>query len=143
MDSPKSRKTLSDRAIPSLPTGMYRDKEHFYLKVRKDGYRQWIFKYTSKVDGRPVDILLGSYPKIGLKDARLLAAVEERNLSIGQDPKTIRQEKKKKQPGVPTFEEISKIVIAEAKTETNVKKNHYQWELYLGPKYCGSILKNL
>ena len=42
---------------------------------------------------------------------------------------------------VPTFEAISREVIADAQAKSANAKVRYQWELLLGPSYCAEILQ--
>src|SRR5262245_7366664 len=41
---------------------------------------------------------------------------------------------------IPAFEALAEEVIAEAQAKSTNDKVRYQWELLLGPRYCGSIL---
>ena len=82
----------------------YFDRHGLILRVLPTGSKQWIWRGT--VQGRRVELGLGSWPYVSLAEARL-AAFEYRKLSrAGGDPRALRPGR-----GVPTFAEAVETVI--------------------------------
>ena len=82
----------------------YCDRHGLILRVLPTGSKQWIWRGT--VQGKRLDLGLGSWPYVSLADARQ-AAFEYRKLSrAGGDPKVLRPGR-----GVPTFAEAVETVI--------------------------------
>jgi integrase len=48
--------------------GKYHDGDGLYLQVSRSGSKSWVYKY--QIDGKPREMGLGSYRKVGLKQAR-------------------------------------------------------------------------
>ncbi|MGB3274775.1 MAG: Arm DNA-binding domain-containing protein, partial [Castellaniella sp.] len=77
---------LSDRKVA---TSKPREKEYLLsdgaglsLRVRPDGSRLWIFRYTSAA-GRAAKKSLGPYPDVPLQDARQKAALMRQQMHRG------------------------------------------------------------
>src|SRR5437879_3205561 len=68
------------------------DGGNLYLKVNASGSKSWILRF--KRDGRQRDMGLGSFPTIGLGDARAKAAEQRRLLADGADPVEERAQKR-------------------------------------------------
>jgi len=80
---------LSDRKVA---TAKPREKEYLLtdgdglsLRVRPDGSRLWLFRYTSAA-GKPAKKSLGPYPSVSLLEARQKAAQMRQQLHKGIDP---------------------------------------------------------
>jgi integrase len=85
----KLERALSARFCASAVVGMHCDGEGLYLQVkpRKDGEgfsRSWIFRY--RTGGRLRDMGLGSFPTVGLADARERARMARLQRFDGIDP---------------------------------------------------------
>lgn len=65
------------------------DGEGLLLRVRPDGSKAWLYRYTSPIPGaqpkRPKKYY-SSYPALGLADARVLAAADRALVAKGIDP---------------------------------------------------------
>ncbi len=83
---------------------------------------------------------LGSYPAVGLKEARLKASADRSLIAKGLDPIEERRALRKASRPVPTFGEIAQRVIADAQSQSTNAKVRYQWARHLGPTYCGPLL---
>jgi integrase len=83
---------------------------------------------------------LGSYPAVGLSDARIAAADARKQIARGVDPLDARKAARKAEKPVPTFNDIAKIVIADAQTKSTNAKVRYQWGRYLGSAYSAPLL---
>ena len=76
---------LNARAIPNLPAGRHADGRGLYLTVQKRGTRSWT--QVLRVDGRRLDLGLGAYPGVSLKDARRVATSNRALARGGVDPR--------------------------------------------------------
>lgn len=83
-----AQNVLSDRKVA---TAKPRDKEYLLtdgeglnLRVRPDGSRLWLFRYTSAA-GKPAKKSLGPYPSVSLLEARQKAAQMRQQLQKGID----------------------------------------------------------
>lgn len=80
---------LSDRKVtnakPKEKEYLLSDGAGLSLRVRPDGSRLWIFRYTSPA-GKPAKKSLGPYPNVSLGDARRKADGLRKGLIDGRDP---------------------------------------------------------
>jgi hypothetical protein len=83
---------------------------------------------------------LGSYPSVGLSDARIAAADARKLIAQNADPLAVRAAARKAAKPIPTFRDVARIVIDEAKSKSTNAKVRYQWERYLGQAYSGALL---
>jgi integrase len=129
---------LTDLGVKRAKEGRHGDGGGLMLVVRASGKRAWLLRY--QMNGVRRDMGLGSYPEIGLKEARQKANEARRQIEVGTDPIVARQVALKAAKPVPTFGEIAVLVIADAQAKTANEKVKYQWERHLGPVYSGSLL---
>jgi len=82
--------SLSDTAIrkakPAAKPAKLRDGAGLYLLLRPDGARWWRWDYRRPVTGRRNTLSLGTYPEVGLADARARHADARKLLAAGIDP---------------------------------------------------------
>lgn len=130
---------LTDRTARAAGPGRHGDGDGLALVVSETGARKWVLRF--QMNGRRRDMGLGPYPEIGLSTARAAAAAARALAAQGIDPLGARQSEKKAARRIPTFEEIAREVIEEAKKRTSNEKVRYQWERHLGPAYCAALLK--
>ena len=83
--------------------GMHGDGNGLYLRVTGSGSRSWMQRIV--IHGRRRDMGLGSYPAIGLAEARALALANKALVSAGRDPLAERH-----RANVPSFREAAKKV---------------------------------
>ena len=83
---------------------------------------------------------LGSYPEVGLKEARSRAGADRRLIAKGVDPIEEQRAARKTSKPVPTFGDIAQLVITDAQGKSTNAKVRYQWERHLGPVYSGPLL---
>ncbi|MXY58359.1 MAG: DUF4102 domain-containing protein, partial [Gammaproteobacteria bacterium] len=76
---------LNAKAIPNLPAGRHGDGHGLYLMVQKRGTRSWT--QVVRVGGRRLDLGLGAYPDVTLKEARRLATNNRALAKGGFDPR--------------------------------------------------------
>ncbi|MFJ3487166.1 tyrosine-type recombinase/integrase [Pseudomonas sp. NPDC090202] len=89
----KGRKTMAlrhDRIGEISIPGVYQDKNGLSLKVRASGSRSWTLRY--QFNGKRHDVGLGSYPEVGLADARKKATELRAQIAKGIDPLEQRKE---------------------------------------------------
>jgi len=129
---------LTDRSVKSAGEGKHVDGDGLQLVVSKTGKRKWVLRYQT--DGARRDMGLGSYPSVSLLQARSAAADARKLIAQGIDPLQAKQAARKAEKPIPTFEDIAKLVIADAQSKSTNAKVQYQWGYYLGPVYCGPLL---
>src|SRR4051812_21756515 len=133
----RAAKQLSARTVETITKpGYHADGDGLYLVVDRSGARRWAFIFHAQ--GKRREMGLGH---MGLKEAREKADDVRRQIRAGTDPIASRRTARDTRAAIPTFESISREVIAEAQTKSTNDKVRYQWELLLGPTYCGSILQ--
>jgi len=72
--TPANRKEIADATLPG-----------FYLVVQSSGAKSWAARY--RFGGKPIKQTIGTYPKIGLKDARDIARKIFLAVASGRDPR--------------------------------------------------------
>ena len=86
-----------------------------------------------RLDGKPTDIGLGSYPLVGLAEARAAALSNRQLAAKGQDPRS-------RTTGVPTFQAAAETVIEmHASSWKEGSKSEAQWRSSLGAYVYPSI----
>jgi integrase len=130
---------LTDRAIKTAGAGRYGDGDGLHLEVSETGRRTWILRF--QLNGVRRDMGLGSYPAVTLAEARMAAADARKQIAQDVDPVAARAAARKAAKPIPTFEDIAKIVIEEAKQKSTNEKVKYQWERHLCEAYSGPLLK--
>jgi integrase len=129
---------LTDRTVKTVGAGRHGDGDGLHLVVSESGRRKWVLRY--QLNGVRRDMGLGSYPSIGLSDARIAAADARKLIARGVDPLDARKDTRKAERPVPTFGDIAQIVIADAQSKSTNAKVRYQWERHLGQAYSGPLL---
>ncbi|MGC1369182.1 MAG: integrase arm-type DNA-binding domain-containing protein [Methylovirgula sp.] len=129
---------LTDRSVKSVLEGRHGDGDGLHLVVAKSGRRKWVLRY--QINGARRDMGLGSYPSVGLSEARIAAADARKLMAQGVDPLQTRRTARKAGKRSPTFQEIAELVIADAQSKSSNAKVRYQWERHLGRVYCGPLL---
>jgi integrase len=129
---------LTERGAQTAKPGRHGDGDGLHLVVSETGRKKWVLRY--QVSGVRKDKGLGSYPDVGLRDARTKAAEHRALIGKGIDPIEAERAAKKAARPVPTFEAVAQLVIADAQKRSANAKVRYQWERHLGPAYCGALL---
>lgn len=89
----------TERLTHAANDQMYNDGGGLYLRVRSNGTKEWVFRYTSPITKQRHKQTLGSYKDTNLKQARVLASHKRSILDSGLDPlieadKQLQQETK-------------------------------------------------
>jgi integrase len=129
---------LTDRTVKTAGAGRHGDGDGLQLVVSKVGRRTWVLRY--QLNGVRRDMGLGSYPSVGLSDARIAAADARKLIAQRIDPLNAREASRKAERPIPTFGDIAKLVVADAQSKTANRKVAYQWARHLGSAYCGALL---
>jgi hypothetical protein len=110
-------------------TGAAAAGRHVLLIEDKSGRRKWVLRF--EMNGVRRDMGLGPYPAVSLADARIAAADARKLIAKEVDPLEARAAARKAAKPIPTFRDIARIVIAEAKSKSTNAKVRYQWERHL------------
>jgi integrase len=130
---------LTELLVKRAKEGRHLDGAGLMLVVRRtSGKKSWLLRY--QMNGVRRDMGLGSYPEIGLKEARQRTADARRMIEAGNDPIDGRRATQTAAKPIPTFRNIATLVIADAQAKTTNEKVKYQWERHLGPAYSGPLL---
>ena len=124
---PIKNKLLTDRAIRNAGTGTHNDGNGLTLRVGKGCKRSWVLRYT--FNGKPANVGLGSYPAVGLKEARAKAAERRAEVAEGQKPTGARTiaATQRAMPKKQTFREISEEVINLRRPTWSSDRHARQW----------------
>lgn len=129
---------LTDRTARTAGPGKYGDGLGLTLVVSQKGGRSWMLRY--QLLGRRRDMGLGRYPDVSLAEARAAAAAARAQAAKGIDPLKARHAERKAARPIPTFGELAKDVIKNAKAKTQSPATARQWDLQLGSQYSGPLL---
>ena len=87
---------LSVRKVATASPGKYEDGYGLRLVVSKSGAKKWVLRFT--LHGRRREMGLGSYPSVGLADARTSALKRRRLVAKAVDPIEARRIEAKRIP---------------------------------------------
>lgn len=124
---------LTDTAIRLAKAGesdrKLADEKGLYLLVTTTGSKLWRLKY--RIGGKEKKLALGSYPEVGLKDARAKRDEARKAAQAGSDPALAKREARIAQRGATanTFAAIAEEYIdkleAEGRAEVTVAKTRW------------------
>lgn len=137
--------TFTDRYISNIKTpGRYTDAATpgLNLQVKRAGGKYWSFRYLAGT--RRVDLSLGAYPAVTLKQARVGAIAARAQLNDGQVPKNVRSITKGRATtgdapsrAVVKFKDYAQQCIEAKRAEWRNPKHAEQWystvEMYANP----------
>ena len=117
------------------------DSGGLYIEISPAGGKWWRYKY--RFNGKESRLSLGTYPDVGLKEARELHVIERKKLASGIDPSESRKIQKaiSKQNNDNSFEFIAREwwgAHMKNKAATHKDKVIRRFELYLFP-WIGSM----
>jgi hypothetical protein len=99
---------LTERTVQTARTGKHGDGDGLYLIVSDAGRRKWVLRY--QIAGVRRDKGLGSYPEVGLKEARSKARADRELIQKGADPIEAKKAAEKTAKPIPTFGDIARSV---------------------------------
>ncbi len=126
---------LVSRSISTLKTrGLYADGAGLYLRVKHENARSWVLIYHTQ--GRRHEAGLGSFPSVGLADARERARIARQRIWQGDDPIAERRAKRQ----VPTFGEAADEFIKQRSKSVKSDKSIARWKRMIGKDgYAGRL----
>lgn len=125
---------LTPRKVATAKTGKHEDGGGLRLVVGASGSKKWVFRFTLK--GKRREMGLGSYPTVGLGDARAVADEYRRQVLDGIDPIKARA----KEPVViPTFTSCAATYIRAHRHGWKNHKHQRQWVSTLRRYACPVI----
>ena len=116
---------LNARKVETAGPGKYGDGGGLWLAVSPTGARKWSLRFM--LGGKAREMGLGSFPEVGLSDARDKALEGRRLARSGVDPIADRRRDK----SVPTFGELADEVVAEQIKGLRNDKHKAQWAMTL------------
>ena len=114
---------LTDRAIGTARAGTHNDGQGLTLRVGANGKRSWVLRYVW--EGKAAAMGLGSYPMVGLKEARSIASDHRAELAEGRKPAGTRG--RPPEPAKPTFRAIAEKVIELRSLTWSSDRHATQW----------------
>ena len=135
--NPKRPKTLSAAFVKTVRTpGRYGDGRgghglSLLVKPTTTGRLSKSWSQRLRIDGKPVNMGLGSFPVVSLAEARAATLSNRRAAGRGLDPRNLAA-------GVPTFSEAADKVIALNAPNWRNSKSEAQWRASLRD-YAGSL----
>ena len=105
--------------------GRYNDGAGLYLRVRKNGYKSWIF--SRKIQGKKREVTLGDLEVLSLADAR----EEARKVRIRIKSGLPWVEEDKHEITIPTFLDVAKLVLETKDATWKNDKTRAQWHMTL------------
>jgi integrase len=118
---------LNSRFVETAKPGKYGDAstKGLQLVVAPTGARRWVLRFMSQ--GKAREMGLGSFPAVGLADARQKAFAARKLAKEGVDPIADRQRDR----GIPTFGELADEVVKEQSKGFRNEKHKAQWAMTL------------
>ena len=118
--------TLTNTAVKAMKEpGRHPAGNNLYLVVKPSGAKSWLLR--AQFASRRRDIGLGSYPNVGLAEAREAAMQTLKQLRAGVDPVEARRSAKRAAAGIPTFRKAAEILHAERAGHWENTKHRDQW----------------
>jgi integrase len=126
----RTKNRLSPVGVKNQKTpGLYADGGNLYLRVAPGGSKGWIFRFA--LGGRTRDAGLGSYPALGLAEAREQADKFRKQMADGIDPIAARDAQRadslREAAQAVTFEQCAKAYIASHEAGWKNEKHRAQW----------------
>ena len=127
-----------------VKAGLYADGAGLYLKV--DGSsRRWVFR--GRLNGKPIARGLGSFPAVGLGDAREKARECRRAVKDGVDPAAAKRDRARAAKATPTVQDVAASVWELRRPGwTNSKHAHEWWtslETHAFPRIGGMAVNEV
>jgi hypothetical protein len=116
---------LTARKVETAKPGKYGDGDGLQLAVAATGAKKWVLRFLWQ--GKAREMGLGSYPEVGLAEAREKAIAGRRLARGGVDPIAERRQDSR----VPTFGELADEVVIEQSKGFRNEKHRAQWKMTL------------
>ena len=112
----------------NLAPGSYTDRDGLTLRVGSSGNKQWVQRIT--INGKQASIGLGSFPAVGLADAREVSAGNRRAVQQGRDPREAKRQEIQEaeaRAAIPMFREVAETVIELRRSTWSSDRHVAQW----------------
>ncbi len=107
---------LNPKQVENLAEpGTYEDGDGLRLVVKATGRKSWVLRF--QLNGKRREMGLGSFPQVGLKAARIVAAEQRKVLAAGADPMVARDAERERQREAQRIKEARKITFEKLATE--------------------------
>ena len=116
---------LTARKVETAKPGKYGDGGGLQLAVAPTGAKKWVLRFLWQGNAREMG--LGSYPEVGLAEAREKAIAGRRLARSGVDPIAERKQDRR----VPTFGKLADEVVTEQSKGFRNDKHRAQWKITL------------
>ena len=115
----------------AMKPGAYTDGFGLTLRIDARGNKRWVQRIT--INRRQRNMGLGSWPRASLAEARRKALGNWRAAKDGRNPiaerrAEVHSEVNARMPGLPTFEDVTRKVIALRRPTWSSEKHAAQWE---------------
>jgi len=121
-DSGMAIHKLTPRKVATAGPGKYEDGGGLRLVVSNTGAKKWVLRFT--IDGKRREMGLGSFPDVGLGEAREKATEHRKQAKEGVDPIEARQTEPEK---TPTFTSCAARYIRAHRRGWKNAKHARQW----------------
>jgi integrase len=133
-------KPMSAGVVPGL----------FLFPSALGGQGKWVFRFVSPVTGKRRDMGLGTYPSLGIANARTAAFKARELISTGSDPIEVRRQSEaaaRAESEIPTFQDAATSVHCELRSGFRNPKHADQWintlRTYVFPKIGSRLVSEL
>jgi hypothetical protein len=116
---------LTARKVETAKPGKYGDGDGLQLSIASSGAKKWVLRFLWQ--GKAREMGLGSFPEVGLAEAREKAIAGRRLARSGIDPIAERKQDSR----VPTFGELADEVVIEQSKGFRNEKHRAQWKMTL------------
>jgi integrase len=126
---------LTDREVRTAKPGKHGDGDGLQLVVsppteaNPKGARKWVLRFMQGRKAREMG--LGSYPDVGLAEARDKAFAERKKARSGVDPIAERKKAPEKAAAIPTFGELADEIADQLAEGFRNEKHKAQWRMTL------------
>jgi integrase len=120
---------LNARKVETAKAGKYGDGQGLQLSVSESGAKKWILRYS--LNGKPHEMGLGSYPLVGLAEARDKAFAGRRLAKIDRVDPIQAKRHKAVAAAKPTFGKMADEVAADLAHGFRNAKHKAQWSMTL------------
>ena len=118
---------LSARKVETAKAGKHGDGDGLQFVVSATGARKWVLRFMQ--EGKAREMGLGSFPEVGLAEAREKALAERRLARSGVDP--IAERRKIPEKTIPTFGALADEVAGDLAQGFRNAKHRAQWTMTL------------
>ena len=112
----------------NLAPGSYTDRDGLTLRVEASGTKHWVQRIT--INRKQASIGLGSFPSLGLANARQAAAANRTAAQQGRDPREAKRQEREEaeaRASIPKFREVAEKVLELRRPTWSSDRHVTQW----------------